>query len=109
MLVLGVGLLILLAVLYAHISNNVEKYASAGNVLPRVIILGCGLSFGAASALFFFDSVAETSNHLRIGLLISPMLAVAALVYCVVALFMPNNLVRGLLHYSFRHKLTDDV
>ena len=103
------GLTLVLLILYAHVSINVERYANSGNLVSRAIILVMGLFMGAGGAFLFLESVAEPSWAFGAGFLIGPLLAVGAFFYLVVALFFPLQQVRGLLRYSFRHKLTDSI
>jgi len=103
------GLPIVVLVLYAHVSNNVEKYANSGNFVTRIIILMSGLILGSVAAFVFLKNVAEPSWAFGSGFLLGPLLAIAACVYLVVGAFLPSQQVRGLLRYSFRHKLDDDI
>jgi len=104
-----IALTIVLVILYAHVSKNVEKYANAGNPVARSIVLICGLMFGALGAVFFIENVAEPSWAFGAGFVLGPMLGVGACVYIIVAIFFPLQQVRGLLRYSFRHKLNDNI
>ena len=102
-------LLLVLTALYGHISNNVERFANAGNVVSRVVILVFGLVMGGGGAFLFLRNVSQPSWAFGSGFVIGPMLAVGATVYLVVALFFPLRQVQGLLRYSFRHKFTDKI
>ena len=103
------GLTVMLVVLYVHLSNNVEKYAGSGNLASRAIVITTGLAMGAVGALMFLGNVAEPGRAFGMVFLVGPLLAVGASVYLIVGLFFPLDQVRGLLRYSFRHKLTDDI
>ena len=86
MAILSVALSILMVVLIRHVSDNIETYANAGSLVVRSIILLLGSGF-----------------------VLGPLLAVMACVYVIAALFFPLEQVRGLLRYSFRHKLHDNI
>lgn len=100
---------IVLFSLYAHVSNNVERYATSGNLASRAIILISGLIFGAVGAILFLENVAEPTWAFGSGFVLGPLLAVAACVYLLVGALFPLQQVQGLLRYSFRHKLNDDI
>ena len=100
---------LILVALYAHVSNNVDKYAASGNVVSRIIVLVSGLAMGGFGAFVFIQNVEEPSWAFGSGFVLGPMFAVASTIYVVVALFFPLQQVRGLLRYSFRHKLHDDI
>lgn len=102
------GLLIVLLLLYGHVSNNVEKYGNSGNLVSRTIILFWGLVFGAGGAFLFLKSVAEPTWAFGSGFIFGPLFAVAACVYLLVGTLCPLEVVRGLLRYSFRHKFGDE-
>lgn len=102
------GLTIVLLILYAHVSNNVESYSKSGNVASRTIILVTGVIMGGIGAFLFLENITEPGWAFGIGFLFGPLLAVGACVYLVVAPFFPLQQVRGLLRYSFRLKLTDN-
>jgi hypothetical protein len=106
---LRLTLLLVLFFLYAHISNNVERYGNSGNLVSRAIILILGLIFGAGGAFLFLENVAEPTWAFGSGFLLGPLFAVAACIYLVVGTLFPLQQVRGLLRYSFRHKLDDDI
>ena len=106
---LRLTLLLVLFFLYSHVSNNVEKYGNSGNLVSRAIILILGLIFGAAGAYIFLENVAEPTWAFGSGFILGPLLAVAACVYLVVGALFPLQQVRGMLRYSFRHKLDDDI
>ncbi len=100
---------IVVLILYAHVSNNIERYVNSGNLVARSIILVTGIAVGGTAAFLFFKNIAEPSWAFGSGFLLSPLLAVAACVYLVVGALFPLQQVRGLLRYSFRHKLNDDI
>ena len=103
------GLLLVLLVLYAHVSNNVDRYGNSGNLVSRAIILISGLIFGAGGTFLFLENVDEPTWAFGSGFILGPLLAVAACFYLVVGTFFPLQQVRDLLRYSFRHKLNDDI
>lgn len=109
MSILLLGVTLLLGTLYAHFSSNVEKYGNSGNLLSRTIVLFSGLVFGAGGTILLRNSIADPTWALGSGFVVGPLLAVAATVYLVVAIFFPLEQVRGLLRYSFRHKFNDDI
>ena len=100
---------IVMIVLYAHVSNNLEKYGNSGNFVARAIILVLGLIFGGGAAFLFLKNVAEPGWAFGSGFVVGPLLAVAACVYLIVGAFFPLQQVRSLLRYSFRHKLQDNI
>ena len=102
-------LLVVLTALYGYISNNVERFANSGNLVSRIIVLVSGLVMGGGGTFLFLRNVSQPSWAFGSGFVIGPMLAVAATIYLVVALLFPLRHVQGLLRYSFRHKLTEEV
>jgi|GEM_PF-2920586 len=67
----------------------------------RLLLLVAGLVFGVAGALFFLVTVKDPPKYLYAGFVIGPMLCLAGLFACVVALFFPADNVRSMLaHYS---------
>ena len=100
---------IMVLILYAHVSNNIERYGNSGNFIARTIILFSGLVFGSVAGFLFLKNVADPGWAFGSGFLVGPLLAVAACIYLVVGVFFPLQQVRGLLRYSFRHKLYDDI
>ena len=96
-------------VLYAHVSNNIEKYGNSGNFVARAIILISGLVFGSGAAFVFLKNIADPSWAFGSGFLVGPLFAVAACIYLIVGALFPLQQVRGLLRYSFRHKLNDEI
>lgn len=68
-----------------------------------------GASSGAVGGFFFSKNIAEPSWLFGSGFVLGPLLAVMACVYVIAALFFPLEQVRGLLRYSFRHKLHDNI
>lgn len=109
MSIVFLGLTVVLVLLYAHLSTNIEKYANSGNLASRAIILATGLTMAALGAFLLLENVAEPGRAFGMGFLINPLLAVGACVYLIVGFFFPLNQVQGLLRYSFRHRLTDDI
>ena len=100
---------IVMLVLYAHVSNNIEKYGNSGNFVARAIILISGLVFGSVAAFVFLKNIADPSWAFGSGFLVGPLFAVAACIYLIVGALFPLQQVRGLLRYSFRHKLNDEI
>ena len=78
-------------------------------MLYAVFVLLTGLVLGAGGARLFLMNVSEPSWAIGIGFVLGPMFAVAATLYLVVGLFFSLREVQGLLRYTFRHKLTDDI
>ena len=103
------GITLVLFILYAHVSNNVERYSNSGHLVTRTIVVVMGLIMGAVGAFLFLKNIADPTWGFSIGFLVGPLLAVGACVYLIVAFFFPLQQVRGLLRYSFRHKLTDSI
>ena len=109
MAILSVALSILMVVFIRHVSENVETYSNAGNLVVRSIIFLFGISSGTLGGFFFSRNVAEPSWLFGSGFVLGPLLAVMACVYVITALFFSLEQVRGLLRYSFRYKLNDNI
>ena len=100
---------IVMLVLYAHVSNNIERYGNSGNFVARAIILISGLVFGSVAVFLLLKNIADPSWAFGSGFLVGPLFAVAACIYLIVGALFPLQQVRGLLRYSFRHKLSDEI
>jgi len=103
------GLTVLMFVTYGHVSNNIEKYGNAGNLVARTIVLISGTFLGASSAFLFLESVADPTWAFGSGFVFGPLLAVSACFYMVAGIFFPLAQVRGLLRYTFRIRFNDDI
>ena len=75
MAILSVALSILMVVFIRHVSENVETYSNAGNLVVRSIIFLFGISSGTLGGFFFSRNVAEPSWLFGSGFVLGPLLA----------------------------------